>query len=176
MFVCNNNNDEYPRTIGHNPETEEEIELKKGPYGIYLECAGKRSTIPKGISPDTIDLSTALKLLSMPYSLGINSDNNLEVQVGIGRYGPYILHDKKYTSINNDKLFSITLEEALDVIKKKGNKDLGEYEGHPIQICKGRYGPYIKYNGENIALPKELKTKDEITYEEAITVINKKKK
>ena len=168
-------NDAYPQVIGVDPDSQEEVSIKKGPYGLYIECAKKRSTIPNGMAPDDIDLQMALKLLSMPYSIGINPEDNLEIKAGIGRYGPYILHDKKYTSINHNQLFSITMEEALSAIKKKGNQTLGEYEGHEIQICKGRYGPYIKYNGENIALPKDVKDKENITYDDAVQVIQNKK-
>ncbi len=174
--VLNDESDDSlePQSLGIHPDLNEEIIIKSGPYGNYLQCGDKKSTIPKGIA--SVNIEQAIKLLTMPYSIG--EKDNAEVKVGIGRYGPYLLCDKKYTSIKVEQMFSITIGEAIEVINskakgKQANKTLGKYEGEEIQLCNGRYGLYIKYAGKNIALPKGLKGKGEITYEEAIEVIKK---
>ncbi len=165
-----------PELIGVNPLTQEEIILKEGPYGLYLQCGDKKGTLPKGMDVKNIDLCIAVKLLSMPYSIGVNSENGLEVKVGVGRYGPYILHDKKFTSINLKQLFNISLEDALLLINNKKNKSqiLGQYNDKDVELCNGRYGPYLKYDGKNIALPKGLKNKSEITYKDALSIVKVK--
>lgn len=167
---------DYPIAIGTHPESDDEVSLKKGPYGVYLQCGDKKSTIPKGLESDNIQLDLAIKLLNMPYSIGTNSENNLEVKVGVGRYGPYLLHNKKYTSINTDQLLNIKLTEALQVINAKNkNKILGDFNNIEVQLCKGRYGLYISYDGQNIALPKNMKSNKDITYDEAVNIITTKK-
>ncbi|MBQ4875306.1 MAG: type I DNA topoisomerase [Rickettsiaceae bacterium H1] len=161
-----------PRCLGVNPNSEEKVLIKQGPYGFYLQCGSKKSVIPKGLDLLKISLEQAVKLLSMPCSIGRNPQNDSEVKIGVGRYGPYVLHDGKYTSLNVNRLFYIDLAEALSLIEKKNKSQiLGEYKEKQIELCKGRYGPYIKYDGKNIALPKDLKKKNEIAFEEAIKLI-----
>lgn len=176
--ILNDNNIEItePESLGKHPVSQEEIMIKTGPYGIYLQCEKTRSTIPKGFDAKTITIDQAVKLLSMPYSIGIDSSNNAVIKIGIGKYGPYILHDdKQYTSIDVNQMFNITLDEALLLIKKKNKKQtLSTYNDKEIYICNGRYGLYIKYDGKNIAIPKDLRNEGDLTPEKAIELIQNK--
>jgi len=114
------------KVLGTN-EAGEEILLKKGPYGPYLQVGAnapkgqkpKRSPLPSAYKMEDVGLELALNLLSLPKSIGVNPENNEEVQVGIGRYGPYIKYMKKFTSIpKNRDLFSISLQDALEIISQ----------------------------------------------------------
>ena len=167
----------------------QEILLKKGPYGHYIEVSDssqqvKRVSIPKFINIDDIDLDLALKIISLPRNLGINPNNDQEVIVNNGKFGPYIVNDKKFHSINNEDLFTIELNRALAVIAESSNKatkgtikSLGKHpdKGDEINVMKGRYGPYLKMGKMNIAIPKKI-NHETITLEEALELIAKKLK
>lgn len=117
---------EYPKFLGNDPEHNVEVFLKKGPYGLYVEekipaeTKSSRSSVPKFIDPSTLDLNTALFLLSLPKTLGTYDQE--EVKIGIGRYGPYILFKGKYISIPKpEDILTINLEQAAEFIKSKGH-------------------------------------------------------
>ena len=111
---------DYPKSIGNDTETGLEIILKKGPYGPYLELQSekkKRVAIPKGVDPLTLSLPDSQLLLSLPKVLGKYEDE--EVSLGIGRFGPFMAHNKKFYSLKTfEALKSITLESAIERIKK----------------------------------------------------------
>lgn len=117
---------EYPRFLGNDPDDDAEISLKKGPYGLYIQKDKKektkekpaRAAVPKFIEADQVDLKTALYLLQLPKTLG--QYEGTDVAVGIGRYGPYVLHNSKYVSIPKpEQILTITLEEAIAIIESK---------------------------------------------------------
>jgi DNA topoisomerase-1 len=122
---------EYPKFIGVDPSDHSEINLKKGPYGIYIQKdkksekgSGKkdekkpiRISVPKNIDPNSIDISLAISLLQLPKTLG--KHNGDDIKVGIGRYGPYVFFKGKYNSIpKTHDVLSLTLESAVQLIKK----------------------------------------------------------
>ena len=164
----------------------QDLELKKGPYGHYLEYQldgkAKRSAIPKHVNMAELDFDLAKKIISLPRNIGANPENNKDIIVNNGKFGPYLLSDKVFYSIDNKDLFSIDLEQALKTMasSKKSAPEgrvLGEHPDskEEIKILKGRYGPYIKYNKKNIAIPKTMDA-EQITLAEAVELIKKKVK
>ncbi len=145
----------------------------------------KNVSIPKGISIESVDLEKAKFLCSLPKSLGINPDNEKEIFLNSGRFGPYLKCENKSARLDNvEEIFSIGLNRAITLIAeaKPGRisssmiKDLGEHpeDKKPVRIMKGQYGPYIKYKSLNATIPEE-KDPNEITMEEALILIEKRK-
>jgi len=201
-----------PKFIGKH-ENGNDIYLKNGRFGPYLQYEKiredievektpkkKRKTkkpksnvnellknvsIPKGLELDSIDLEKAQFLCSLPKSLGINPDNQKEITLNTGRFGPYLKCENKSARIENiEEIFSIGLNRAVTLIAeaKPGRmsssmiKDLGEHpeDKKPVRIMKGQYGPYIKYKSLNATIPEE-KDPTELTMEEALILIEKRK-
>ena len=145
----------------------------------------KNVSIPKGLSLESIDLERAQFLCSLPKSLGINPDNQKEITLNTGRFGPYLKCENKSARIENiEEIFSIGLNRAVSLIAeaKPGRmsssmiKDLGEHpeDKKPVRVMKGQYGPYIKYKSLNATIPEE-KDPTELTMEEALILIEKRK-
>ena len=197
-----------PRYIGKN-EMDKDIFLKNGRFGPYLQYEKelnevedtkkkkkkknkkdvnqnlKNVSIPKGIDIDSIDLDRAKFLCSLPKSLGTNPENNQEILLFSGRFGPYLKCENKSARLENvEDIFTIGLNRAITLIAdaKPGRisssliKDLGEHpeDKKPVRIMKGQYGPYIKYKSLNATIPEE-KDPTEITMEEALILIEKRR-
>ena len=194
-----------PKLIGKN-ENNKDIFLKNGRFGPYLqfeidpaeniELKKKKSkkennnnlknvSIPKGISIDSIDLEKAKFLCSLPKIIGTNPENQKEIVLNSGRFGPYLKCENKSARIENvEEIFSIGLNRAITLISeaKPGRisssliKDLGEHpeDKKPVRIMKGQYGPYIKYKSLNATIPEE-KDPIELTMEDALILIEKRK-
>lgn len=112
----NGNSTGDPLIIGQHPETQEDIIVKKGPYGWYVQHQTTRSSLPPSFSPESIDMEQALWLLSLPKLLGPHPDTGGEIRVGIGRFGPYVKYEGVFFSIKNQDPESITLADAVDII------------------------------------------------------------
>ena len=145
----------------------------------------KNISIPKGISIESVDLDKAKFLCSLPKSLGINPENQKEIFLNSGRFGPYLKCENKSARLDNvEEIFSIGLNRAITLIAeaKPGRmsssmiKDLGEHpeDKKPVRIMKGQYGPYIKYKSLNATIPEE-KDPTEITMDDALILIEKRK-
>ncbi len=145
----------------------------------------KNVSIPKGLGLESIDLDKAKFLCSLPKSLGINPDNQKEIILNTGRFGPYLKCENKSARIENiEEIFSIGLNRAITLIAeaKPGRmsssiiKDLGEHpeDKKPVRVMKGQYGPYIKYKSLNATIPEE-KDPTELTMGEALILIEKRK-
>ncbi len=145
----------------------------------------KNVSIPKGIVLDSIDIDKARFLCSLPKSLGINPDNQKEISLNTGRFGPYLKCENKSARLENvEEIFSIGLNRAVTLIAdaKPGRmsssiiKDLGEHpeDKKPVRIMKGQYGPYIKYKSLNATIPEE-KDPTELNMEEALILIEKRR-
>ncbi|MEO1022401.1 MAG: type I DNA topoisomerase [Bacteroidota bacterium] len=167
--------EEEDKPVGHDPETGQPIYLLSGRFGPYVQLGEvteenkkpKRVSLLKGMELEDVDLETALKLLELPRSLGNHPETGKEVKAGVGRYGPYVVHDGKFKSLGKtDDVLTVGLERAVELIaqKKAGGargsselKDLGEHPetNLPIKVMSGRYGPYIKHGKKNIGLPKD---------------------
>merc|ERR1711991_290403 len=201
-----------PKFIGKH-ENGNDIYLKNGRFGPYLQYEKipedievektpkkkrnlkklksdvnellKNVSIPKGLALESIDLEKAQFLCSLPKSLGINPDNQKEITLNTGRFGPYLKCENKSARIENiEEIFSIGLNRAITLIAeaKPGRmsssmiKDLGEHpeDKKPVRVMKGQYGPYIKYKSLNATIPEE-KDPTELTMEEALILIEKRK-
>tara|TARA_R110002050_G_scaffold118195_2_gene235423 strand:+ start:47796 stop:50114 length:2319 start_codon:yes stop_codon:yes gene_type:complete len=119
----------YPKLLGKDPETDQDITLRKGPYGPYLQLGEgegkkkpKRAPILKGMDLDGVDLTKALSLLSLPRSLGKHPETGEDIAAGIGRYGPYIKHGNAFISLKGQDVLSINLDEAVEVVNNAPKK------------------------------------------------------
>ena len=199
-----------PKLIGKH-ENGNDMYLKNGRFGPYIqyekteeikeEPVKKRKTkkkktdkeennfknisIPKGITLESVDLDRAKFLCSLPKNLGINPENQKDIILNSGRFGPYLKCENKSARIENvEEIFSIGLNRAITLIAeaKPGRmsssiiKDLGEHpeDKKPVRIMKGQYGPYIKYKSLNATIPEE-KDPLEINMEEALILIEKRR-
>ena len=183
-----------PTSLGIDPETERAVLLKIGPYGPYVQLGEedqngnkkpKRVSLLKNMDPSEVNLDVALQLLSLPRLLGEHPETGKPVQAGVGRFGPYIVHDGVYASLKkDDNVLEVDLDRALELValsanrkgkqggertsKKNVLKELGEHpDGGPVQVLDGRYGPYVNYKKINVTLPKEM-TPESVTLEQAL--------
>ena len=145
----------------------------------------KNVSIPKGISIESINLDKAKFLCSLPKSLGVNPENQKEIFLNSGRFGPYLKCENKSARLDNvEEIFSIGLNRAITLIAeaKPGRmssstiKDLGEHpeDKKPVRVMKGQFGPYIKYKSINATIPEE-KDPNEINMDDALILIEKRK-
>ncbi|MEZ5690244.1 MAG: type I DNA topoisomerase [Rickettsiales bacterium] len=178
-----------PKDLGINPEDGETISMRKGPYGIYVQLgegkSPKRASLLKSMKAEDITLETAIALLSLPRELGKHPDTGKTISVNNGRFGPYILHDGKFTTLPaSEDLLTIGINRAVEVLAKapqKGKaantvvKKLGKHpdDDKEINILEGRYGPYIKYDKINVPMPKNVNI-DDFTLEQALEAIAEK--
>jgi len=179
------------KVLGTDPYTGEEITLRSGRFGPYVQRGegkgAKRASLPKGWTPETIDHERALALLSLPRDVGKHPETGKMISAGIGRYGPFLLHDGSYANLDSvEDVFSIGLNRAVSVIAERKDrrangrgrssaeplKDLGEHpqEGGRITVRNGRYGPYVNHGKVNATLPKG-KEPESVTLEEALELI-----
>jgi DNA topoisomerase-1 len=186
------------RVLGQDPETGLDVNVKAGRFGPYIQLGEqkdygegekpKRAGIPKGISPSDVELDRALKLLSLPREIGKHPESGLPITAGIGRFGPFVKHDKTYASLEaGDEVFDVGLNRAVTLIAEKVAKgpsrgrfgaDPGKQLGdHPslgaVAVKSGRYGAYVTAGGVNATIPSD-KEKDTITLAEAIALIDER--
>ncbi|MCT9821003.1 type I DNA topoisomerase [Microbacterium sp. W1N] len=197
------------RVLGQNPENGRDIVVKDGRFGPYLEevlpetepepeaapkkrgakkvepAKPKRASLFKSMSPETIDLDTAVKLLSLPRVVGVDPETEQPITAQNGPYGPYIKKGTDSRSIaSEDLIFDLTLEQALEIYAqpKYANRaatSLKEFEadpvsGKPIRIKDGRFGAYVTDGTTNVTIPKG-QTPDEITFEVAVQMLADKR-
>ncbi len=186
--------------LGIDEQSAQEINLKKGPYGYYVQkgegetnakgkkLKPKRCSIPPFIELASVDLKKAQQLLALPIVIGAHPETNLEIKMSIGKFGPYILHNDVYVSIAKDEsIFNLSVQEAVELIAKKASKltplaksskqallVVGQHpdDKEQIAIYDGKFGPYLKYNKMNIALTKKY-TPEDITMPLALELIKK---
>ncbi len=174
--------------LGTDPESGEEVFLKSGRFGPYVQLGDgkepKRSSLPKGWDAASMTLEKALQLLALPREVGLHPETGLPISAGLGRYGPFLLHDGKYANLPDvEEVFTVGLNRAVDLIAQKaasgGRGGRGaavaaiqtfEHDGGPITVRAGRYGPYVNQGKINATLPKDLKPED-VTVEQAIALI-----
>jgi DNA topoisomerase-1 len=178
-----------PTSLGMDPESGLPIFLRTGSYGPYLQLGEevedskkkpKRASIPKTIPLETLDFNKALSILALPRLLGVKEDSGKEIRAGLGRFGPYIVHDGDFRSIKEpDDVLTITLERALEMLAQpKGTrgggvgKEIGKHpeDNKPITLHSGKYGNYVKHGKVNATIPKDMKPED-VTLEKAVELI-----
>lgn len=192
-----------PEKLGLHPETGEPIYLLTGSYGPYVQLGEvseenkkpKRMSLPKGVNMEDVTLDMALGLLALPRTLGVHPGTGGKVQAGLGRFGPYVVHNqgkegKDYRSLKKeDDVLTISLERALEILsqpkKSKGGsrsksktplRELGAHpeDKEPVNIYEGPYGTYIKHGKTNAGIPDDQSVED-ITLEKALELLAAKK-
>ncbi|MAQ43660.1 MAG: DNA topoisomerase I [Candidatus Marinimicrobia bacterium] len=153
----------------------EEIFIKTGRFGSYLKCGDKTKGFPPNITPDNLTEDIAIQIMSLPKNLGKNDEDNSDVQVDIGKFGPYIRSGKKTKSIpTSEDLFNLSLEQAIEILKSKqsSGKVLGidSKTKKEIELKRGRYGFYVTDGKINVSIKNGEDTT--ITLEDAIDRIN----
>jgi DNA topoisomerase-1 len=175
--------------LGKHPKTGEPIYVLTGRYGPYVqlgdatdeESKPKRVSLPAGMEPEAVGVEQALQLLELPRTLGVNPGTGKEIKAGLGRFGPYVVHDGDFRSIpKTDSLFEISLERALELLAKpktgRGRaaplRELGKPQGSDevVAVYSGKYGPYIKQGKVNASLPEGV-SPESITLEAALELL-----
>ncbi len=184
-----------PKALGNDPHTGEPLTLRSGRFGPYVQRGdgkdAKRSSLPRGWKPEDIDHEKALALISLPRDVGKHPESGKMISAGIGRYGPFLLHDGTYANLESvEDVFSIGLNRAVTVLAEKQSKaaagggrsrsapaalkELGDHpDGGAITVRDGKYGPYVNWGKINATLPKGLDPQS-VTMEQAIAFIVEK--
>ena len=167
-----------PEIIAKNPDTNEDILLKKGRFGPYVQCDKKMKSLPPNIEMEDVDEKLAINLISLPLTIGKWGDDNQDIKLDIGKFGPYIRCGKETRSIPVDiPMFNLTEDQAVELLKegkkKREPKIVKDLTGG-IEIRDGRYGMYITDGKINVKMPNGITT-DELTLKEAQKLIKDKK-
>jgi len=144
----------------------------------------KRASLLRGTSPGDVDLDTALALLSLPREVGPHPETGQPIMAGIGRYGPYISHNKKFVSLKgDDDVLTIGLNRAITLLaeaEQKGGgsgllRELGTHpvDGKPVSLNRGRFGPYVKH-GKTMASLRKANDPETMSLEEAVELLDAK--
>lgn len=178
-----------PKELGDDPATGLPVSLRKGPYGLYVQLGEaseenkkpKRASLLRGTAADSVDLPVALALLALPREVGLHPESGQPIMAAIGRFGPYISHDKKFVSLKgDDDVLSIGLNRAVTLIAEAAEKgggsgllrELGDHpkDSKPVTLNKGRFGPYVKH-GKTMASLRKANDPETITLDEALELI-----
>jgi DNA topoisomerase-1 len=180
------------RILGLHPDTGEEVALKVGRFGPYVQLGKgdngekpKRAGIPKGQDPAALSLERALELLSLPREVGIHPETQKPILAGLGRFGPYLNHDGSYASLDSiEDVFNVGINHAVTILaekkargfKRRGPEPLRELGQHPasgdvIKVMSGRYGPYVTDGNVNATLPQSTPP-ETVTLDQAVTLID----
>jgi DNA topoisomerase-1 len=181
-------NDDGPEVLGKHPETGQDITRKTGRFGAYVEMGegkdAKRASIPKDVGE--LDLGLAVKLLSLPRTIGNHPESGQPITASIGRYGPYLAHDGKYAKLGSTaEVFETGMNAAVVKLAeaasgggraRRSREPLKVLGAHPrteaeIKLMEGRFGPYVTDGTTNATLPKTL-APDQLTLEEAAQLID----
>jgi DNA topoisomerase-1 len=182
--------DNGDRELGKDPVTGESVWLKNGRFGPYVQLGEgekpKRSSLPKGWTPATIDLEKALRLLRLPREVGPHPEDGQPILAGIGRYGPYVQHGSTYANLPEaDEVFDVGLNRAVTLLAEKragggrpargaaqALKELGAHPetGEPIRVLSGRFGPYVASGGVNANVPRGSDPQA-VTLEQAVALL-----
>ena len=167
----------------------EPVTLKRGRFGPYVQRgsgeAAKRVSLPPGCAPDAVDLDVALRLLALPREVCRHPDDGQPVLVGIGRYGPYVQHGKRYVNLPKDEdVLSLGANRAIDLLAQERSRgraareptkplrELGAHpeDGQPVVILAGRFGPYVRHGEINASL-RSGQTPEALTMEDALALL-----
>jgi DNA topoisomerase I len=182
------------KKLGEDPASGLEVTVRSGRFGPYLQLGEgvegekpKRAGVPKGTSPDDVDLERALALLSLPREVGRHPDDGEAIVAGVGRFGPYVQHGKTYANLTTgDDVLGIGLNRAVTLIEEKRaraprksrfgaapGRALGDHpdKGGPVMVKSGRYGPYVSHDGINATLASDM-TPETVTLEQAIGLLD----
>jgi DNA topoisomerase I len=181
------------RVLGHHPETGEDITVRRGPYGLYVQqgengeakdakkkVKPKRTSLPRGVDGEQITLEQAIGLLSLPRAIGTHPETGETIEAGIGRFGPYVRMGAIYGSLDrDDDVLSIGINRGVDLIARKmaSVRTIGAHPGDKelISVRKGRFGPYVQHGKTVANLPRGVMM-EEITLEQAVALLAEKGK
>jgi DNA topoisomerase-1 len=174
------------RKLGEHPETGEPVVLKSGRYGPYVTTGERNASLLRSMSPETMTLEDALKVLSLPRLVGVDPEGN-EIYAGHGRFGPYIRRGDDYRSLaDEEQIFTITLPEALELFAAPKTrqrrapapplKELGRdpLTDRPVVVKDGRFGPYITDGEVNVSL-RRGQSIEALTLEQASEMLAEKR-
>jgi len=182
-----NTNGETPDTavsdtdLGPDPTTNLPVFLRNGPYGPYVQIGDpetkkpKRASLPKGTDASAVTLDVALGLLALPRDIDPHPETGDMVQAGIGRFGPYLKYQGRFTSLPaEDDVLTVGMNRAVDLLAesaKKAGRILGDHpNGGPVHVKAGRFGPYVEHNKLRATLGKAHEMAD-ITLETALELL-----
>ncbi|AQS86781.1 DNA topoisomerase I [Neoasaia chiangmaiensis NBRC 101099] len=178
------------KVLGQDPETGQDITVRRGPYGLYIQqgeadpenkkIKPKRTTIPKGIEGDKLTLDQARGLLSLPRLVGLHPETGEPIEAGLGRFGPYVKMGAIYGTLDaDDDVLTVGLNRAVDSLAKKlaSIRNLGPHlkDAEPVMVRKGRFGPYLQHGQVIANLPKGQDMND-VTLQEAVALLAEKGK
>ncbi len=195
-----------PRLLGTDPATGKAVTLRKGPYGLYVQLGeqeqigetktGKpkmgpkppRASLPAGLVADRVTLDVALGLLALPREVGPHPEDGAPIQAGLGRFGPYLKHGDRYTSLpkDDDPLLVLTIGQnrAVELLASKSGgraraaaRALGGHpsDGKPVTLKDGRFGPYVEHGKARATVPKaDREDLDALTLDRAVELIRLK--
>ncbi|HTR13734.1 MAG TPA: topoisomerase C-terminal repeat-containing protein, partial [Roseiarcus sp.] len=177
------------RILGEDPETGEEITLRTGRFGEYVQQGDrekpKRSSLPRGLKPEDVTLEKALALLSLPREVARHPTTGEPILAGLGRYGAYVQHGKTYANLGrDDDVLEIGANRSIDLIVAKESAGprfgggaarlLGEHPaGGPVSVRRGRFGAYVNHGKINATIPRE-KDPESLTLEDALALLKAK--
>ena len=176
------------RMLGNDPATGKPVFVKIGRFGPVVQIGAaddnekpRFAQLPSDKGMDSITLEEALEQFSLPKTLGQYEGS--DVVVGVGRFGPYVAHNKKFYSLGKkENPIAVTLDKAIELIETKRKQEVDRHikdftEDAKLQVLNGRYGPYLAYDGKNYRLPKNMHAKAaQLTFDECMAVIEKQKK
>ncbi len=183
---------EGQRELGTDPATGQTVTLRRGPYGLYVQLgeAGtdekgkptkpRRASLTRDMDPETLDLDRALALLSLPRVVGRDPETGGEITAGVGRFGPYIRLGTAYQSLEpGDDVLTLGMNRAMDLLAKARAKvrPLGAHpqDGQPVEIRKGRFGPYAQHGNRVANLPRGVEMEG-VTLDQAVQLLAEKGK
>ena len=173
------------RELGVDTKSGRPVFVKIGRFGPVVQIGSaddkekpRFAQLPAEMSMENITLEEALELFKLPRVVGEYEGD--EVVIGTGRFGPYVMHQKKYVSLPKDEdPLAVTLETAIALIEEKRQQEQKRHlkvfeEDSKLEILNGRYGPYIVYDGKNYRMPKNMHAKvDELTFEQCMEIVKK---
>jgi DNA topoisomerase-1 len=178
------------RVLGQLPETGEEITVRRGPYGLYVQQGEnaedkkapkpRRTSLPRGMDGEQLTLEQAIALLSLPREIGIHPETGQKIEAGIGRFGPYVRMGAVYGSLDrDDDVLAIGINRAVDLLAKKlaSVRPLGPHpkDAQPVSVRKGRFGPYAQHGNMVANLPRGVAIED-VSLDEAVALLAEKGK
>ena len=178
------------RDLGHHPDTGEQITVRRGPFGLYVQQGDadpddkkrkpRRTALPKGVDGESLTLEQAIGLLSLPRLVGLHPERGEPIEAGIGRFGPFVRMGAIYASLDrDDDVLAVGLNRAVDALAKKLDsiRSLGPHpaDGAPVVVRKGRFGPYAQHGSRVANLPRDLAMED-LSLEAAIALLAEKGK
>jgi DNA topoisomerase I len=178
------------RVLGRHPDTGEEITVRRGPYGLYVQQGEaaeekkapkpKRTSLPRGMDGEQIILEQAIALLNLPRVIGLHPETHEPIEAGIGRFGPFVRMGAIYTSLDrDDDVLSVGLNRAVDLVARKmaSVRTLGAHpvDQQPVAVRKGRFGPFVQHGNQVANVPRGTAMED-VTLDDALGLLADKGK